>query len=50
LIDGVVTGITITARMPRRFAASATPCAWLPAELHITPACKASFGSEAILL
>ena len=22
----------------------------LPAELHITPACKASFGSEAILL
>ena len=26
-----------TARMPWIFAASATPCAWLPADEHTTP-------------
>ena len=34
---GVVTGITITARQPSFCAASATPCAWLPALAAITP-------------
>src|SRR5678816_981810 len=34
---GVVCGITIVAGMPRHRAASATPCAWLPAEAQITP-------------
>ena len=29
--------MTIVAGMPRRRAASATPCAWLPAEAQITP-------------
>ena len=47
---GVVTGITITARMPRRFAASATPCAWLPAEAQITPFLSCSGVRCAILL
>ena len=37
-ICGVVTGITIIAWQPRRCAASATPCAWLPADAAITPA------------
>ena len=37
LIDGVVFGMTITARSPRLLAARATPWAWLPAELQITP-------------
>jgi len=36
LIFGVVIRITITAQ-PRRCAASATPCAWLPALAAITP-------------
>jgi hypothetical protein len=44
LIRGVVTGITMTALHPRRCAASATPCAWLPAEAQITP--RASFEGE----
>ena len=38
---GVVTGITITARQPSFCAASATPCAWLPALAAITPFCSA---------
>ena len=47
---GVVTGITMTARAPSRLAASATPCAWLPAEAQITPLASASAGRCAILL
>ena len=34
---GVVTGITIVALQPSFCAASATPCAWLPADAAITP-------------
>jgi hypothetical protein len=37
LTAGVASGITITARRPRRWAWWATPCAWLPAEAAITP-------------
>jgi len=37
LLAGVVSGMTTSAAMPRRCAASATPCAWLPAEAHTTP-------------
>ena len=50
LIRGVVIGITITARQPSFCAASATPCAWLPAEAAITPRFSASRGQVAILL
>mgnify|MGYP003327465150 CR=1 FL=1 len=32
VVKGVVTGITMTARQPRRCAPSATPWAWLPEE------------------
>ena len=34
LISGVVSGITMTAGIPRVRAARATPCAWLPAEFR----------------
>ena len=47
---GVVTGITMTALAPRRFAARATPCAWLPAEAQITPRPRSSRDRWAILL
>ena len=50
LIRGVVTGMTMTARQPRRFAPRATPWAWLPAEAATTPRARASAGSPAILL
>jgi hypothetical protein len=50
LIAGVVCGITITAGMPRRRAASATPCAWLPAEAQMTPRCATVAERCAILL
>ncbi len=47
---GVVTGITIVALQPSFCAASATPCAWLPAEAAITPRSRAAGDSCAILL
>jgi hypothetical protein len=47
---GVVTGMTMTDGMPRRPAASATPCAWLPAEAQITPRAAAVAERLAILL
>ena len=50
LIDGVVFGMTMTARSPRLRAASATPWAWLPAELQITPFASLAAGVCAILL
>jgi len=50
LIAGVVCGMTITAGMPRRRAASATPWAWLPAEAQITPRFATVSDRCAILL
>jgi len=50
LICGVVTGITIVAAHLSLRAASATPCAWLPAEAAITPRFNAAGGNFAILL
>jgi hypothetical protein len=47
---GVVTGITIVAVQPSRCAASATPCAWLPAEAAITPRARSAALMCAILL
>jgi hypothetical protein len=47
---GVVAGITITARQPRRCADSATPCAWLPADAQITPRARSCTLSPDILL
>ena len=47
---GVCFGMTIVALMPRRFAASATPCAWLPADAAITPRAFSSSVNFAILL
>jgi hypothetical protein len=43
LMLGVVCGMTITAAHAAPARASATPCAWLPAEAQITPqaACSA---------
>jgi hypothetical protein len=41
-MSGVVSGITMTAGMPRVRAPSATPCAWLPAEAQMTPRCARS--------
>jgi hypothetical protein len=47
---GVVVGMTMQARMPRRCAANATPCAWLPAEAAMTPrALSASLKPEILL-
>jgi hypothetical protein len=46
----VVRGITIVAFTPSFWAASATPCAWLPAEAQITPRSSVSRGKPAILL
>ena len=49
-MSGVWRGITITALIPNRCAASATPCAWLPAEAAITPqAFSASVNLEILL-
>ncbi len=47
---GVVTGMTITARQPSFCAASATPCAWLPADEQITPRLSSSRVRPDILL
>ena len=43
-------GITAVIVMPRRCAASATPCAWLPADAQITPSCAVAASRLAILL
>jgi hypothetical protein len=50
LICCVVRGMTIVARAPRCLAASATPCAWLPAEEAITPRVREAGLRRAILL
>ena len=50
LMSGVVVGITITARQLSFCAASATPCAWLPALAAITPRFNASGAKFTILL
>ena len=50
LMCGVVTGMTIVAWQPRRCAASATPCAWLPADAAITPRARSAADRCAILL
>ena len=47
---GVVTGMTIVAEHPSFAAASATPCAWFPAEAVITPRFSAARGRRHILL
>ena len=39
---GVFCGITINAFKPSCLADKATPCAWLPAEAAMTPACFCS--------
>jgi hypothetical protein len=47
---GVVVGMTTSALQPSSRAASATPCAWLPAEAQMTPRASAAGGRCAILL
>ncbi len=47
---GVVRGITIVAAQPSFCAASATPCAWLPADAAMTPRARAAGERCAILL
>ena len=47
---GVVTGITIVAAQSSFCAASATPCAWLPAEAAMTPRARSAGDRCAILL
>jgi len=44
-MGGVVFGITISAGMPSRLEASATPWAWLPAEAAITPRARSAADS-----
>ena len=46
LLFGVPRGITMTARAPRRVACQATPCAWLPALIAITPRRRPASSSE----
>ena len=43
---GTPSGMKIVARMPSAFAASATPCAWLPAEAATTPRARSSAVSR----
>ena len=50
LMRGAVSGMTMRARIPSRSAASATPCAWLPAEDAMTPRARSSADSDASLL
>jgi len=47
---GVKRGMTITARMPSRCAWKATPCAWLPALIAMTPRARSAGVSWASLL
>mmetsp|Transcript_8986 Transcript_8986/g.39550 ORF Transcript_8986/g.39550 Transcript_8986/m.39550 type:complete len:200 (-) Transcript_8986:72-671(-) len=42
-MPGVVTGMQITASHPSCLAASAVPCAWLPADEQMTPLASDSF-------
>jgi hypothetical protein len=49
-MNGVKVGITIVAGMPSRRAWWATPWAWLPADMAITPRPRASSGSRESLL
>ena len=44
----VSSGMTTVARIPRSFAASATPCAWFPAEAASTPCFRWSSGMRSI--
>ena len=44
-----LSGIQTTLLMPMRVAASATPCAWLPAEQAMTPFARSSADSWLIL-
>ena len=46
----MVTGMTIVASQPRRWAERATPWAWLPAEAAMTPRRSSSGERRAILL
>ncbi len=39
---GAPSGMNTVARMPSIFAASATPCAWLPAEAATTPRARSA--------
>ena len=50
LIAGVVSGMTMRASIPRRRAASATPCAWLPAEAATTPRAASASSIRTIRL
>lgn len=50
LIVGVTTGMTIVAGTPSVWAASATPCAWFPADAATTPAARRAAGARAIML
>jgi hypothetical protein len=47
---GVVTGTTIVAAQLSFCAASATPCAWFPAEAAMTPRARSAYVRFAILL
>ena len=49
LLIGAPSGIQTIALIPMRDAASATPCAWLPAEQAIMPALRCSSFSWLIL-
>ncbi len=46
-VAGVNFGITIVAGTPRSFACRATACAWLPADMAITPRARSSVLNEA---
>ena len=50
LMAGVVTGMTMVASQPRRWADRATPWAWFPAEAAMTPRRSSSGERRAILL
>ena len=49
LLKDAVSGMTIVAWMPRRWALMATPCAWLPALAATTPRLRSSGVSSANL-
>jgi len=45
--SGAATGITTVAFAPKADAASATPCAWLPALAATTPRARCAAASDA---
>lgn len=49
-MDGVTTGMTMVAGTPSVWAASATPCAWFPADAAMTPDASVSADARAIML